>query len=344
LPVREDGRVATYYDEHAELEVVQRRRGAVLGEGPDALVHANALRDAGVDVRIGATTDAPVRELAETVGIAAVDIAEAVAAADLVIVVDTDPTACERFAAEALPALHDGTAIVVVDPIVLRFGLLPVPDGHDVMMIQPLAPSALVEDELAAGRGVPVLLAVHQDATTGAHELALSYAKAIGGTRAGAIGTTVAAAAETSVFGEYGVAGGVLEGLISAGFDTLVEAGYPRDMAYLACVHSLRGALERAAMDDAAGRSEGTLREYARRTGGAKLADQHLRWVLRRALEDVQEGTLAAEFLADHDAGSPQLIELRATADRHPAVATGRRVRRLLPWIATTSADARHAR
>ena len=336
--------MATYYDEHAELEIVQGRRSAVLGDGPTALVHANALRDAGVDVRIGASDEAPVRDLADTVGIAAVGIAEAVAGADLVIVVDSGPAGCDRFTTLAAPALIEGAAIVVVEPVSLRFGFLTVPATHDVVVVQPLAPAAVVENELAMGRGVPVLVAVHHDPSGGALDVALSYAKAIGGTRAGAIGTTVAAAAETSVFGEYGVAGGVLEGLISTGFDTLVEGGYPRDLAYVACVHSLRGALERAANDGAPSDVEGSLGEFARRTGGARLADQHLRWVLRRALEDVQQGTLAAEFVADQDAGAPQLEQLRAAAERHPAVATGRRVRRLLPWIATTASDARHAR
>jgi ketol-acid reductoisomerase len=336
--------VATHFDEHVDLEIVQRRHSAVVGEGPDAVVHASALRDAGVAVRIGATIDAPARELALTVGIEGLDVAEAVAAADLVVVVDTGPAACARFAALAKPALIDGAAVVVVDPVVLRFGLLDVPDGHDVVVVQPLAPAPVVEDELAMGRGVPVLVAVHHDASGVALDLALSYAKALGGTRAGAIETTVAIAAETAVFGEYGVAGGVLEGLISTGFDTLVEGGYPRDLAYLACVHSLRGAFERAAAQIVAQPEEGSLAEFARRTGGARLADLHLRWVLRRALEDVQQDTLANEFAADLAAGSPVLAELRAAAERHPAVATGRRVRRLLPWIATTSSDARHAR
>ena len=336
--------MATYFDEHAELEIVQARRTAVLGDGPEALVHANALRDAGVDVRIGATTEAAVRDLAGTVGLEAVDIADAVAASSLVIVVDTGPAACQRFAASAAAALVDGTAIVVVDPVVLRFGLLAVPAAYDVVVVQPLASAVVIEDELAAGRGVPVLVAVHQDASGGAHEIALSYARALGGTRAGAIGTTVAAAAETSVFGEYGVAGGVLEGLVSAGFSTLVDGGYPRDLAYLACVHSLRGALDRAAAAGGATDGEGTFGEFARRVGGARLADQYLGWVLRRALEDVKEGTLAAEFLADQEAGAPTLTQLRATAESHPAVSTGRRIRRLLPWIATNTSESRHAR
>ena len=338
------GDVATYFDEHADLGLVQGRRSAILGEGADALVHANALRDAGVDVRIGASADALVRELADTVGVEAVGVADAVADADLVAVIDTSPAACERFAVLAAPALVDGAAVVVVDPTVLRFALLVVPPGHDVVVVQPLAGAAAVEGELISGRGVPVLVAVHADVSGGAHGIALSYAKALGGTRAGAIGTTVAAAAETAVFGESGVAGAAIDGLVSAAFDTLVAAGYARDLAYLACVHSLRGALDRVASDGLAGPAEGSLAEYARRSGGASLADSHLRELLRRALDRVREGTLAAEFVADHQAGGPELARLRSAADRHPVVATGRRVRRLLPWIATTTSDARHAR
>lgn len=336
--------MATYYDEHAELAVVQARRSAVLGEDAEALVHASALRDAGADVRIGASADAPVRGLADTVGIEAVGIGDAVAAADLVVVVDASPATGDQFAAYAVPALVGGTAVVVVDPVALRFGLLVVPPGHDVVLVQPLAAAAAVERELAAGRGVPVLLAVQHDVSGGALDLALSYAKAIGGTRAGAIGTTVEAAAESAVFGEYAVAGAVIDGVVSAGFDTLVAAGYSRDLAYVACVLSLRGAVERLATAGAASAADGALAEYARRTGGARLADAHLREVLRRALGEVRDGTLAGEFATDRDAGGAQLERLRSMADRHPVVATGRRVRRLLPWIATTSSDARHAR
>lgn len=336
--------MAMYFDEHAELAVVQSRRAAVLGDGPDALVHASALRDAGVDVRIGASADAPVRDDADTVGIGVFGVAEAVGTADLVVVVDAGPTAGERFAALAAPALAASAAVVVVDPVALRFGLLVVPSGHDVVLVQPLAGATAVERELSAGRGVPVLVAVQHDSSGAALELALSYAKAIGGTRAGAIGTTVEAAAEAALFGEYAVAGAVIDGVVSAGFDTLVEGGYPRDLAYLACVHSLRGAVDRVASNVASGAPDGSLMEFARRAGGASLADAHLREVLRRVLSEVRDGTLAQEFVADRGAGSPQLGQLRAAADRHPVVATGRRVRRLLPWIATTRSDARHAR
>jgi ketol-acid reductoisomerase len=338
------GVVATYYDEHAELDVVQGRRCSVLGEGYDALVHANALRDAGVDVRIGAAADAAVRDLADALGIDALGVAESVSAADLVVLVDTGPAACERFARLAAPALVAGAGVVVVDPVVLRFGLLSVPTGHDVVVVQPLADAGPVERELAAGRGVPVLVAVHEDASGEALPLALSYAKALGGTRAGAIGTTVDAAAETALFGEYAVAGAVIDGLVSAGFDTLVGAGYPRDLAYLACVHSLRGAVERVATDVVPSTVEGSLGEYARRAGGARLADEHLLEVMHRALTDVRDGSLAGEYVEDRDAGSPGLAHLRSVDERHPVVATGRRVRRLLPWVSAAASDARHAR
>ena len=189
-----------------------------------------------------------------------------------------------------------------------------------------------------------MLVAVHQDVTGGAQALALSYAKALGGTRAGAIATSVEVAAETALFGEYGVAGAVIDGLISAGFDTLVVGWLPAGSR----LHRLR---PQPARSGRAGRGRGcgphdrgSLVEYARRTGGARLADEHLREMLRRALASVRDGTLAADFIEDRAAGSAQLETLRANADRHPVVATGRRVRRLLPWIATTTSDARHAR
>ena len=287
--------MATYYDEHAELELVQSRLTAVIGDTADTVVHASALRDAGVSVNLGASPGASAHEHATMIGIETVGVAEAVHGADLVVVIDTDPAACERFAELAVPALEPGASVVVTDPVVLRFGFLTVPPDRDIVVVQPLASARQIELELAAGRGVPVLVAVHTDVSGGALALALSYAKALGGTRAGAIGTTVEAAAETEVFGEYGVAGAVIDGLVSAGFDALVEAGYPRDLAYLACVHSLRGAVERVA-SDGDGLADGSLGEYARRTGGNRLADDHLREVLRRALADVRSGALAARL------------------------------------------------
>lgn len=333
--------MATYYDEHADLALVQAHLTVVLGEGPDALVHASALRDAGVIVGIGARREAPVRVSAEMVGIEVLDLDVAGRSADLLVLVDTDPAARTRFAELVRPSLAPAVAIVVTDPSVLRFGLVDLPEASDVVLVQPLAPAARVERELAAGRGVPVLVAVHQDVSEDALAIALSYAKALGGTRAGAIGTTVAAAAETSLFGAYGVAGAAVEGLVRAGFETLVDAGYPRDLAYLACVHGLQDAAARLGVDDA---TVGSVEEYARRAGGAELVDQHVRERLREALAAVRDGSLAAAYDADQRTGGEALGRLRTASDRHALTAVGRRVRRLLPWVSASAADARHAR
>lgn len=332
--------MATYFDEHADLAPVQRRRVAVLGDDDEAVVHATLLRDSGVDVHIGTTRGSEASRAGEIEGLLCVEAAEGAAEADLLVVTRGDAAAGPLLDA-ARPHLVAGDAVVVTDAVPLRFDLLALPAEVDVVLVQPLAAASVVSAEFSIGRGVPAVISVEQDVSGHALELALSYARAIGATRAGAIGVTVAAAAETALFGQYAVVGGALDGLVRAAFETLVGAGYPRDLAYMACVHTLQAAVERAYGFEGVGVAETQRDLQVRRAGGRRFADAHLRSELESALVEVQAGRVLEARRAVGESGP--LIAPTAP-DRDPLEAAGRRVRRLMPWVSITDRDARHAR
>lgn len=333
------GVVATYFDEHADLRPVQGRRVAVLGNDAEAVVHATLLRDSGVEVHLGTDPDSAASRAGDSEGLLCVESADAAAEADLLVVTRGDAAVGPLLDA-ARPHLDDGDAVVVTDAVPLRFGLLALPTRVDVVLVQPLAAASVVAREFSVGRGVPAVVAVAQDVSGAALELALSYARAIGGTRAGAIGATVAATAETALFGQHAVVGGTLDGLVRTAFDTLVDAGYPRDLAYVACVHSLHAAVERAYGVDGLGLEETARDLQARHGGGRRLADAHLRDSLRSALADVRAGRV----LAPRRDGTGDATAAVGAPERHALDAAGRRVRRLMPWVTATDRDARHAR
>lgn len=326
--------MVTYFDEHADLGPVQRRRVAVLGDDSEAVVHATLLRDSGSDAHLGTTPGSAATLHGESEGLLCVEAAEAAAEADLVVVTRGD-AAIGPLLDAARPHLRAGDAVVVTDAVPLRFGLLALPPEVDVVLVQPLAAASVVAREFAVGRGVPAVVSVDHDVSGDALELALSYAKAIGATRAGAIGATVAAAGETALFGQYAVVGGALDGLVRVAFETLVDDGYPRDLGYLACVHSLQAAVERAYGSNGADAEETQRDTRARLAGAERFVDAYLRAALRSALDDVQAGRVLAP--------GPR-VAAPAAPDRHPLEAAGRRVRRLMPWITATDRDARHAR
>lgn len=327
--------MATYFDEHADLAPVQRRRVAVLGDGEEAVVHATVLRDSGVDVHIGTAAASMAAVLGEGEGLLCIDPATAVAEADLVVLTRGDGVS-GALLDEARPGLSEGMAVVVLDPVALHFGELRLPVDVDVVLVSPLAAAATLEAEFSAGRGVPAVVAVAQDLSGTALELALSYAKAIGCTRAGVVGSSVSTAAETALFGQYAVVGGAVEGLLRQAFDVLAAAGYPRDLAYIACVHGLREAVDRT-YDPASARSEETAAERAAIGAGGRLfARAGLRETLEAALADVRAGRVP-----NRDDAAPA-DEANGPGDALAAAA--RRVRRLMPWVGASERDARHAR
>ncbi|MDQ1600823.1 MAG: ketol-acid reductoisomerase, partial [Actinomycetota bacterium] len=228
-----------YYDDDADLSVIQERNVAVLGYGSQGHAHALSLRDSGVDVRVGLPEGSKSRERADAEGLRVVTPFEACEEADLVMVLAPDPVQRSLYAEAIAPNLVDGDALFFGHGLNIRYDLITPPSGVDVCMVAPKGPGHLVRRQFVDGRGVPVLVAVEQDATGNAWDLVKSYAKGIGGTRAGAIKTTFTEETETDLFGEQVVLCGGLSELIKSGFDTLVDAGYQPEIAYFECLHEV---------------------------------------------------------------------------------------------------------
>jgi ketol-acid reductoisomerase len=330
-----------YYDDDADLSVVQDRNVAVLGFGSQGHAHALSLRDSGVDVRVGLPEGSRSRAKAESAGLRVVTPYEACEEADLVMVLAPDPVQRGLYAEAVEPNLVDGDALFFGHGFNIRYGYIKPPAGVDVCMVAPKGPGHLVRREFVEGRGVPVLVAVEQDPSGKAWDLTLSYAKAIGGTRAGAIKTTFTEETETDLFGEQAVLCGGVSQLVQYGFETLTEAGYQPEVAYFECLHELKLivdlmyeggiAKQRWSVSDTA--------EYGDYVSGPRVIDAHVKDNMRAVLADIEDGTFARRFIADQDAGAPEFKALRAKGEQHPIEATGRELRKLMSWVRSDDDD-----
>ena len=330
-----------YYDDNADLSIIQGRNVAVLGYGSQGHAHALSLRDSGVDVRVGLPEASKSRAKAESEGLRVVDPATAVEEADLIMVLAPDPVQRKLYAESIEPNLVDGDALFFGHGFNIRFGYISPPSGIDVAMVAPKGPGHLVRREYTAGRGVPVLVAVEQDASGTAWELVLSYAKALGGLRAGGIKTTFTEETETDLFGEQAVLCGGVSSLIQAGFETLTEAGYQPAVAYFECLHELKLivdlmyeggiAKQRWSVSDTA--------EYGDYVSGSRLIDDSVKARMKDVLTDIQNGAFADRFVNDHDAGSPEFTAFREEAAKHPIEAVGRDLRGMMSWVRTADDD-----
>ncbi|MCU0264591.1 MAG: ketol-acid reductoisomerase [Actinomycetia bacterium] len=330
-----------YYDADADLSIIQGRHVAVLGYGSQGHAHALSLRDSGVDVRVGLPEGSKSRAKAEAEGLRVLTPAEACEEADLIVVLAPDPAQRSLYAEAIAPSLVPGDAVFFGHGFNIRFGYIQPPAGVDVCMVAPKGPGHLVRREYVAGRGVPVLVAVEQDATGGAWPLTLSYARAIGGLRAGGIRTTFTEECETDLFGEQAVLCGGTSQLVMYGFETLVEAGYQPEVAYFECLHELKLivdlmyeggiAKQRWSVSDTA--------EYGDYVSGPRIIDAHVKENMKQILAEIQDGSFAARFIADQDAGAPEFMALRAKGEQHPIEATGRELRKLMAWVDSGDAD-----
>jgi ketol-acid reductoisomerase len=329
--------VEIFYDEDADLSIVQGRKVAVLGYGSQGHAHALSLRDSGVDVRVGLPEGSKSRQKAADQGLRVVTPAEASAEADLIMVLAPDPAQRKLYAESIEPNLRDGDAIFFGHGFNIRFGYIKPPGNVDVAMVAPKGPGHLVRRQFVDGKGVPVLVAVEQDASGRAFPLALSYAKAIGGTRAGAIKTTFTEETETDLFGEQAVLCGGVSALVSRAFETLTEAGYAPEVAYFECLHELKLIVDlmyeggiakmRWSVSDTA--------EYGDYVSGPRVVDEHVKDNMQRILGEIRDGSFAARFIADQDAGAPEFTALRAKAEQHPIEEVGKRLRGLMSWVTT---------
>jgi ketol-acid reductoisomerase len=330
-----------FYDKDADLSIIQNRVVAVLGYGSQGHAHALSLRDSGVDVRIGLSPNSKSRAKAEAEGLRVVDPATAVAEADLTMVLVPDPAQRGLYAEAIEPNLQDGDALFFAHGFNIRYGYIKPKASVDVCMVAPKGPGHLVRREYAAGRGVPAIVAVEQDATGNAWPLALSYAKAIGSLRAGGIKTTFTEETETDLFGEQAVLCGGASALVMAGFETLVEAGYQPEVAYFECLHELKLivdlmyeggiAKQRWSVSDTA--------EYGDYVSGPRVIDARVKENMKAVLTDIQNGAFAKRFIEDQDAGGPEFKALREAGEIHPIEKTGRELRQLMSWVKTDDSD-----
>jgi len=329
--------VDIYYDGDADLSVVQGRTVAVLGYGSQGHAHALSLRDSGVDVRVGLPEGSRSRPKAEDEGLRVITPSDAAAEADLIMVLAPDPAQRALYTESIEPNLQDGDALFFGHGFNIRFGYIKPPAGVDVAMVAPKGPGHLVRRQFVDGKGVPVLVAVEQDATGEAWPLALSYAKGIGGTRAGALPTTFTEETETDLFGEQAVLCGGASQLVTYGFEVLTEAGYAPEIAYFECLHELKLivdlmyeggiAKQRWSVSDTA--------EYGDYVSGPRVIDKRVKQNMQAILREIQDGSFAARFIADQDAGAPEFKALRARAEQHPIESTGRKLRGLMSWVAS---------
>jgi ketol-acid reductoisomerase len=324
-----------YYDDDADLALVQGRKVAILGYGSQGHAHALNLRDSGVDVRVGLPEGSKSRPGAEAEGLRVVTPAEAAAEADLIMVLAPDTVQRHLFADDIEPNLKDGDALFFGHGFNIRFGYITAPAGVTVAMVAPKGPGHLVRRQFQEGRGVPCLVAVEQDPDGNGLALALSYAKGIGGTRPGTLKTTFTEETETDLFGEQAVLCGGVSALVQAGFETLTEAGYQPEAAYFECLHELKlivdlmyeGGLAkmRWSISDTA--------EYGDYTRGPRVITDATKAEMKRILGEIQDGTFAREWIAEDDAGRPNFDKYRAEGAAHPIEEVGGKLRGLMSWI-----------
>jgi ketol-acid reductoisomerase len=330
-----------FYDDDADLSVIQGRNVAVLGYGSQGHAHALSLRDSGVDVRVGLPEGSKSRAKAEAEGLRVLTPAEACEEADLIMILAPDQVQRTLYKEAVEPNLVPGDALFFSHGFNIRFGYIEAPEGVDVCMVAPKGPGHLVRREYVDGRGVPVLVAVEKDQTGKAWDLALSYAKAIGGLRAGGIKTTFTEETETDLFGEQAVLCGGASQLVQYGFETLVEAGYQPEVAYFECLHELKLivdlmveggiAKQRWSISDTA--------EYGDYVSGPRVIDAHVKENMKAVLADIQNGAFAKRFIDDQDAGAPEFKALREKGATHPIESTGRELRKLMSWVKSHDAD-----
>ena len=325
-----------FYDDNADLSIIQGKKVAVVGFGSQGHAHALNLRDSGVEVRVGLREGSKSAAKAEEEGLAVGTVAEVAEWADLIMILTPDQDQRKVYSESIQPHLGEGKALAFAHGFNIRFGYIEAPAGVDVLLIAPKAPGHTVRREFVAGRGIPDIVAVEQDATGSAWDLALSYAKGIGGTRAGVIKTTFTEETETDLFGEQAVLCGGMSHLVQAGFETLTEAGYQPEIAYFEVLHELKLivdlmheggiAKQRWSISDTA--------EYGDYVSGPRVVTEQTKADMKAILSDIQSGAFAKRFIDDQDNGAAEFKELREKEAAHPIETVGKDLRKMFAWSA----------
>ena len=324
-----------YYDADADLNPLQNKTVAVIGYGSQGHAHANNLRDSGIKVIVGLRKGGPSWEKAVGAGFEVFEPAEAARRANVVMILVPDELGAEIYQREIAPGMRDGEYLAFAHGFNIHFkGIVPQP-GLNVFMVAPKGPGHLVRSEFQKGRGVPCLLAIHQDPSGDTRQVGLAYAKAIGGTRAAVLETTFKEETETDLFGEQSVLCGGLTELIRAGYETLVDAGYSPEMAYFECLHEVKLIVDLIYEGGIANMrySISNTAEYGDMTRGKRVVGPEARRAMKQILTDIQSGKFAQEWMEEHRVGQPHFRELRKEAEKHPVEDVGRKLRSMMPWL-----------
>ncbi|MEI7654240.1 MAG: ketol-acid reductoisomerase [Actinomycetota bacterium] len=324
-----------YYEKDAHPELLQGKKIAVLGYGSQGHAHALNLKDSGFDVVVGLRLESSSVEKAEAAGLSVMSIADASAAADLIMILLPDTEQKRIYDSEIAPHLTAGKALFFAHGFNIRYGLITPPADVDVAMVAPKGPGHLVRRTFAEGGGVPALIAVHQDATGQAKGLALAYAHGVGGTRAGVLETTFTEETETDLFGEQAVLCGGVTALVRAGYETLVEAGYQPESAYFECLHELKLIVDLMYEQGITGMrySISDTAEYGDLTRGSRVISAAVKAEMKEILNEIQDGRFAAEWIKENEIGRPRYRELKEAGRAHPIETVGAKLRDLMPFV-----------
>jgi ketol-acid reductoisomerase len=324
-----------FYDQDADLDLIRKRKVAVIGYGSQGHAHALNLQDSGVEVVVGLQAGSKSAEKAIAAGLRVMSVAEAAQWGNVIMILIPDQHQARVYKAEIAPHLTAGKMLMFAHGFAIRFNWIVPPADVDVTMVAPKAPGHRVREVFKEGAGVPGLLAVHQDVTGKGRSTALSYARGIGCTRAGVIETTFKEETETDLFGEQAVLCGGTAALVKAGFETLIEAGYQPEIAYFECLHELklivdlmyRGGLQymRYSISDTA--------EYGDYTAGPKIVTAETKKIMKQILTDIQEGRFAKNWIAEAEGGYPNFKKMRETDRNHPIEVVGGKLRQMMPFL-----------
>ncbi len=335
--------VNIYYEADADRSKIADRKVAVLGYGSQGHAHALNLKESGIDVRVGLREGSSSVEKAKEAGLSVLSIADAVAEADLIMMLLPDTEMAAIYEESVAPNLNDGDALFFAHGFNIRFDLIKPPSNVDVCMVAPKGPGHLVRRTYTEGGGVPCLIAVENDASGSATALALAYADAIGGSRAGVIETTFTEETETDLFGEQAVLCGGTTRLVQAGFETLIEAGYQPEVAYFECLHELKLIVDLMYEEGIAGMrySVSDTAEWGDLTSGPRIISDDVKAEMKKVLTDIQDGTFADNWVAESRSGRAKFHALEKAGHDHPIEKVGAKLRSMMPWISSGKVSVR---
>jgi ketol-acid reductoisomerase len=324
-----------YYDKDTNLDIIRSKKVAVIGYGSQGHAHANNLKDSGVKVVVGLRADSASATKVKNAGLEVLEINEAVAVADVVMILAPDEHQAKLYRDNVAPNIKNGATLAFAHGFNIHYGQIEPREDLDVIMIAPKGPGHLVRSTYTQGGGVPSLIAIHQDASGNAKDIALSYASANGGGRAGVIETNFREETETDLFGEQAVLCGGTTALVQAGFETLVEAGYAPEMAYFECLHELKLIVDLMYEGGMANMrySISNTAEYGDLTRGPRIITDETKVEMRKILTEIQNGEFAREFILENQAGAATLKAKRRLGREHQIEQVGKRLRDMMPWI-----------